>query len=76
MTNMTAETLVQRLRSGVYGINRIALCEEAAAALEVQAAQIAEREAAKMRKLYPSEYCWAEARLPEYKTEALRRRKD
>lgn len=34
------------------------------------------REAEKMRKLYPSAYRWAEARLPEFKTDALRRRKD
>ena len=34
------------------------------------------REAAKMRKLYPSAYRWAEARLPQFKTDALRRRKD
>lgn len=29
-------TLIQRLRGGVYGLNRIALCEEAADEIEAQ----------------------------------------
>lgn len=34
------DTLAARLRSGVYGINRIALCSEAADALDAQAAEL------------------------------------
>lgn len=34
--------LISRLRDGVYGINRIPLCSEAADALEAQAKRIAE----------------------------------
>lgn len=36
----TPDALIDRLRGGVYGLNRIALCEEAAAELRRQHAEI------------------------------------
>jgi hypothetical protein len=33
-------TLIERLRGGVYGLNRIELCHEAADTIEAQAAEI------------------------------------
>jgi len=54
----TPDALIERLRGGVYGLTRIALCEEAAAELRRQHAEIGRlrADAARYRMLRPGRY--------------------